>query len=274
MSLKGYIQKNKKRLRKRRKLIVFLCILSILGLTTSTYAWFTVNTFAGVQDFELQISTGDDLRVSMDNHGSDIEQYTHVITNDMLDSYLRKNYNKSLADVILDPVTTNNGRSFTYQNGSKADPNGEESYFEFECYFIATRDMHVHLTTEEGVDEDGKKIEGTRVSSESPAPKSDVVRANRISFDPADATGNAKTYEPNKGSQVTSLTTFDLPNGSMTYNDSNNLFSLEKLTPKKVTVRLWLEGEDPECVNRIQGSNLHVRLAFVGIRNGQTTPMG
>lgn len=272
MSLKSYIQKNRKRLRKRKKLIVFLCIISILGLTTSTYAWFTVNTFAGVQDFELKISTGDDLRVSMDNHGSDIEQYTHVITNDMLDSYLRKNYNKTLKDIILDPVTTNNGRNFTYQNGTKADPNGEESYFEFECYFIATKDMHVHLTTEEGVDEDGTKIEGTSVTSDSPAPKNDVVRANRIAFDPDG--GNVKTYEPNKGSQVTSLSTFDLPSGSMNYGDSNNLFSLNKLTPKKVAVRLWLEGEDPECVNRIQNSDLTVRLTFVGIKNGQSSPIG
>lgn len=272
MSLKSYFDKTRKRLRKRKKLIVFLCIISILGLTTSTYAWFTVNTFAGVQDFELNISTGEDLRVSMDNHGSDIEKYTHVITNDMINSYLRKNYNKTLEDVILDPVTSNNGKTFTYQNGSAAEANGDESYFEFECYFIATKAMHVHLTSEDGVDEDGEKIEGTKVSSDSPAPQNDVIRANRVSFEAAGDTSNAKTYEPNKGSQVTSLSTFDLPSGTMNYTDSNNLFHLEKLTPRKVTVRLWLEGEDPECVNRIQGSELSVRLAFVGIKDGQSAP--
>ena len=62
-----------------------------------------LNTFVGVQDFELDISTGDDLRVSMDNLGSDISKYTHVITNEMLNSYLRKNYNTTLKDIILDP---------------------------------------------------------------------------------------------------------------------------------------------------------------------------
>ncbi|MCR5653059.1 MAG: hypothetical protein K6F88_04585 [Ruminococcus sp.] len=272
MSFKNYIQKYRKRLRKRKSLIVFLSIISILGLTTATYAWFTVNTFAGIQDFELKISTGEDLRVSMDNHGSDIDLYTHVITNDMINSYLRKNYNKTIEDIVLDPVTSNNGKTFAYQNGTAAEPNDTDSYFEFECYFIATKDMHVHLTTEEGVDENNNKIEGTDVSSDSPAPKNDVVRANRISFAADGDSGNAKTYEPNKGSQVTSLSTFDLPSGTMTYNDSNNLFSLEKLTPKKVTVRLWLEGEDPECVNRIQGADLKVRLAFVGIKNGSNTP--
>ena len=270
MSFKNYVKKYRKRLRKRRSLIIFLSIISILGLTTATYAWFTVNTFAGVKDFELKISTADDLRVSMENHGSDINQYTHVLTNEMINSYLRKNYNKTLDDILLYDVTTNNGKSLTHRNGSEAKPN--EDYFEFECYFIATKDMHVHLTTEEGVDEDNEKIEGTKVSSDSPSPQNDVVRANRISFAADGDSSNAKTYEPNKGSQVTSLSTFDLPSGDMTYNDSNNLFSLEKLTPRKVTVRLWLEGEDPECVNRIQAANLKVRLAFVGIKNGSNTP--
>ncbi|MBQ5347958.1 MAG: hypothetical protein IIU39_07905 [Ruminococcus sp.] len=269
MSLKSYINKNRKRLRKRKSLIVFLSIISILGLTTATYAWFTVNTFAGVQDFELQISTADDLRVSMENHGSDIEKYTHVITNDMINSYLRKNYNLTMKDILLDPVTTNNGKNFSYQNGSKAKPNDKTgSYFEFECYFIATRAMNVHLSNE-GI-EDGKKVVGTKVTSSSPSPLNDVVKANRIAFDPDGS--SVKTYEPNKGRSVTSLSTFDLPSGTMNYNSSNNLFPLEKLTPKKVAVRLWLEGEDPECDNDIQRSELKVRLSFAGIREGQTAP--
>jgi hypothetical protein len=239
-------------------------------LVTSTYAWFTVNTFAGVQDFELQISTADDLRVSMDNHGSDIDKYTHFITNDMINSYLRKNYNLTLEDILLDPVTTNDGKTFTFQNGAKTTPNLKEgSYFEFECYFIATRAMGVHLSTE-GIDEEGNKADGTKVTSKSPAPMNDVVKANRIAFDPDG--GSVNTYEPNKGSAVTRLSTFDLPSGTMTYNSSNKLFELDKLTPKKVAIRLWLEGEDPECDNDIQRSELKVRLSFAGVRDGQNTP--
>lgn len=272
MSIKTYLNKGRQSLRKRKRLIVFISILSILGLTSATYAWFTVNTFAGVQMFELQISTGDDLRVSMENHGSDIDQYTHVITNDMINSYLQRNYNTSMDNIILDPVTSTDGKTFTYQDGTRVDPNGEESYLEFECYFIATRDMHVHLTTE-AADENGRQTGttgGTEVSTTSPAPQSDVVRACRIDFE---GEGNAvKTYEPNKSGQSTSLTTFDLPTGTMNYTDDNNLFTLQKLTPKKVTMRLWLEGEDPECDNDIQRANLEVKLSFVGIRNGSNVP--
>lgn len=272
MSLKTYFVNCHKKLKKRKRLIVFLSILAILGLTTATYAWFTVNTFAGVQDFELQVSTGDDLRVSMENHGSDIDQYTHVITNDMINSYLRSKYNKTIDDIILDPVTTNDGKTFAYQDGTRVEANGDESYFEFECYFIATRDMHVHLTTE-AADENGRQSGasgGTEVSSESPAPQNDVVRACRIGFEGEN--NPVKTFEPNKNGQSTSLSTFDLPSGDMNYSDDNSLFTLDKLTPKKVTVRLWLEGEDPECDNDIQRANLKVKLSFVGIRNGSNTP--
>ena len=270
--IKTYFAKSRIRLKKRKRLIAFLSILAVLGLTTATFAWFTVNTFAGVQLFELQISTGDDLRVSMENHGANIDQYTHVITNDMLNSYMRSKYNKTIDNIILDPVPTTDGKTFTYQNGTRVNANEDESYFEFECYFIATRNMHVHLTTE-NADENGRQTGssgGTTVTTSSPAPQSDVVRACRIDFE---GEGNSvKTYEPNKSGQSTSLQTFDLPSGAMTYSDENNLFTLEKMTPKKVTVRLWLEGEDPECDNDIQRANLQVKLAFVGIREGSDTP--
>ena len=257
MSFKAYIKKNKKKLRKRRHLIVFLSVLAILGMSTATFAWFTVNTMAGIEDFELRISLGEDLRVSMDNHGSDIEQYVKVITNPMIDSYLRKD-NTKLDDVILNPVTSNNGSSFSFQNGASAKKNTD--YLEFECYFIATRDMWVHLSTE-GFEDGGKKITGTKVSTTSPAPQSDVVRAMRMDFQTA---SDLATYEPNKGNPVTRLSTFDLPSGTMSYNNSNRLFHLEKLTPTKTTIRLWVEGEDPECDNDIKGANLSVQLSFIG----------
>ena len=259
MSLKTYLIKNKKRLRKRKRLIAFLSILAVLGLSTATFAWFTVNTFAGVSDFELKISTGEELRVSMEAHGSDIDRYVYEITNDMINSHLRK-YDTSLDDMMLHPVTTTDGSKFTYQYGGEAEPNDNASYLEVECYFIATKEMWVHLTTERGSEDSADS--GTAVSTSSPAPQSDITSAIRIDFETAD--DGVKTWEPNKGSQVTSLTTFDLPSGDMVYNDDNNLFHLEKLTPKKVTFRLWMEGEDPECDNDVMGANLTVRMSFVG----------
>ena len=66
--------------KQRKRLIIFIALITVLSMVTSTVAWFTVNTFAGVQVFELHISTADDLRVAMENLGPDITKYTHVIT--------------------------------------------------------------------------------------------------------------------------------------------------------------------------------------------------
>ena len=243
----------------RRRLIVFIAIITLLSMTTSTVAWFTVNTFAGVQLFELNISTGEDLRVSMENHGSDIEQYTHVITNDMINTYLGR-YNTNLRDLIIALVTTTNGNTFTFQNGTVVEENKRGTYLEFKCWFIGTTDMYVHLTTE-GVAQDGTRdVDGTKVSTTSPSPQSDIIRAIRIGFNSDN--GNV-TWEPNKAGQSTSLPTFDLPGGTMVYNDSNRLFHLDALTPKQVTVCIWMEGEDPECDNDVQGAELSAQLSFV-----------
>jgi len=49
----------------------------------------------------------------------------------------------------------------------------------------------------------------------------------------------------------------------MDYNNSNQLFHLDKLTPKEVTVTVWMEGEDPECDNDVQGAQLTAQMSFI-----------
>lgn len=243
----------------RKRLIVFIALITLLSMTTSTVAWFTVNTFAGVQLFELNISTGEDLRVSMENHGSDINQYTHVITNEMINTYLGR-YNTTLNDMLLAPVTTSDGSRFTFQNGTVVEENKRGTYLQFKCWFIGTTDMYVHLTTEGIANDENNGVDTTKVSTTSPAPQSDIVSAIRFGFM---SDNGAKTWEPNRTSQITSLTTFDLPSGRMVYENSNQLFHLDALTPKEVTVTVWMEGEDPECDNDVQGANLTAQLSFV-----------
>lgn len=177
----------------------------------------------------------------------------------MIDDYLKK-HGSSLEDTVLDPVTTREGTEFTNQRGTVREPN-KHSYLEFECYFIATEEMWVHLTTEStkaGADD------GTKVSTESTGAKADVVNCARVDFT-AEGTGNGTTiYEPNRSTPVNGQTTFDLPSGSMVYSNNTRLFHLNQLEPVKVTVRLWIEGNDPECDDDVQDAQLSVQLGFVG----------
>ena len=84
--LVSYINDRRRILRRRKRLIISLSLLAIMGLSTATYAWFTVNTFAGIEDFEVKISTGEELLVGMEDYGTDLSKYTHTITNEMINS--------------------------------------------------------------------------------------------------------------------------------------------------------------------------------------------
>lgn len=250
------LNERQRSLKKRKRLIAFLSIITVLGLLTSSYAWFSVNTFAGVDTLDLHISVSAQLKVSMENHGTDLSKYVKVITNEMVDGYLSK-YDTSIADTLLDPVTTTDGRTFTNKSGAEREPNNR-SYLEFECYFIATEDMWVHLTTE---DSEINGVDGTAVTSSDNLPKAEVVQCTRVGFS---TDTEMAVYEPNKATQINSLTTFDLPAGQMVYSNSTRLFHLDQLTPTKVTIRLWIDGEDPQCDDDVQEADLSVQLGFIG----------
>ncbi|MBR1482489.1 MAG: hypothetical protein IJ598_05915 [Ruminococcus sp.] len=244
----------------RKRLIVFIAIITLLSMTTSTVAWFTINTFAGVDSLDIHISVAAQLKVAMHDYGTDLSRYGKVITNEMIDEFLAGD-NTRLEDIILDPVTTSDGVRFTNKGGTQRERN-KRSFLEFDCYFIATEDMWVHLTTE---DADEQRDTGTRVTSDSPSPQNEVTDCSRVGFT-TDSNGTA-CFENNKGAAVTSLSTFDLPSGTMVYSDNTRLFHLDEMTPKKVTVRLWIEGEDPQCDDDVQDADLQVRMSFVGCDN-------
>ncbi len=248
---------NKAQLRIKRKTTFMLCVIALLVLITSTLAWFTLSSFASVENIQMDITTGVELRVDMENHGSDIELYKKTITNEMINSYLRTNGNYSLADQLLDPVTTRNGIAFESEQGATRTA-GANTFLEFDCYFISSKDMWVHLSSD-----DANDMEGTAVTTTETGLKAEVIQAVRVGFE-EDGANPAAIYEPNKvGSAVNGQTTFDLA-VPMNYTNDTRLFHLTALEPKKVTIRVWAEGNDPQCDDDVQRSNLTVKLLFSG----------
>lgn len=248
---------NKAQVRIKRKTTMLLGVIALLVLVTSTLAWFTLNSFASVENIQMDITTGVDLRVDMVNHGSDIELYKKTITNEMIDSYLANNSSYRLADQLLDPVTTSNGISFEGEHGATRVA-GETSFLEFECYFISSKDMWVHLSSD-----DANDMEGTSVTTTETGLKAEVIESVRVSFE-EEGQSPAAIYEPNKaGGAVNGQSTFDL-SVPMRYTPDNRLFFLNEFEPKKVTIRVWAEGNDPQCDDDVQSSNLTVNLLFSG----------
>lgn len=245
-------------IRVRRKTSWVLLLVSFMSLVLVTFSWFTISTLANVEKLQMEIGTAPDLRISTENHGSNWDSYLKTVTGAMIDKELTDRFNTTMNDQVLDPVTTSNGRTFFSQHGNPQECN-ENTFLEFDLYLIANKDLNVHLTSR---GEDGTNgIKGTSVSTREVGDKADVVRAVRFSF--TNENGQTVIWEPNKGTAVANQRTFDFTN-PMVYDNSNQICSLKKLQPQKVTVRVWFEGEDPECVNRIQEATMEAILTFGG----------
>lgn len=258
---------NKMQSRVKRKTTLLVAIIAILILVTGTMAWFTLNSFSSIENLTMEITTGVDLRVDIENHGNDIKQYKKVITNAMVNQYLasQSGSDKSLTNLRLDPLTTPNGMPpFKLEKGATKEANST-SYLEYKVWFIASRDMWVHLSSDTATVE-GTTTGTTKVSTSSTGAQANIVRAVRISYE---ADGNAVIYEPNKGSAVAGQTTFDVPT-PMSYSNDTRLFHLNELEPKLVTIRVWAEGNDPECNDDVQQANLQVEMLFSGTDDNNT----
>ena len=247
-------QKYKSRV--KLKTAVLLLLFALLSLATATLAWFTLNTFSAVDNLEMTVTTGADLRLAIEDLGTDISKYYKVLTNEMVNQYLRSSETE-INKVLLDPLTSSDGiKLFTQKNAQRAGNTG--GYLEFPIYFIASKEMYVHLTTE-GIED--QNMPGTSVTTTETGIKADVVNAVRVSFEPVDDT--TKIYEPNKGTPVANQSTFDISK-PMNYSNGTRIVHLDKLSPKRVMVRVWIEGEDPQCDDDIQNAQLTVALTFNG----------
>lgn len=64
---------------KRKRLIIFITVITLLSTVTTTVAWFSVNTFAGVDNLNLSISVSAQLKVGMENYGTEIDELNYVL---------------------------------------------------------------------------------------------------------------------------------------------------------------------------------------------------
>jgi len=239
----------------KRRTTFLLTIIAMLVLITSTLAWFTLSNFAAVNDINLKISTAPELFLDIENRGTDTSLWKKTLTNDMVNTYLTSVNAPKLSDQLLDPVTSSDGISFKSQSGSARTANST-SFVEFKVWFLATKEMYVHLSGQT-VQVEGQNATTSCTTTDTGA-KADIIKAVRVSFEDS---GSAAIWEPNQGTAVAGQTTFDV---SSTFNNSTRLFHLDAMTPKQITFRIWAEGNDPECDNDVQSSNLTIQMLFGG----------
>ena len=89
---------------KRKCLIIFITVITLLSMVTTTVAWFSVNTFAGVDNLNLSISVSAQLKVGMENYSTEIDGLDYVLARKVFRkfealnlSYIRDEIDGSLA---------------------------------------------------------------------------------------------------------------------------------------------------------------------------------
>ncbi|MBE6737618.1 MAG: hypothetical protein E7566_03050 [Ruminococcaceae bacterium] len=240
----------------RTRLSVFLLILLLISMVTTTFAWFTISSISSVHNMEITIGTGVQLLISDENHGDVLAEYTNAVTEVEINKQLAV-YDTSMDDMELDPLTSSDGVNLFTEHGNIPVEANKNTFLEFELFFIATEDMWVHLTPNES--EPGAE-DGTMVFTSSTGVQADIVNCVRVSFTDEEA-GTTVIYEPNKGTMVADQNTFDLTGN---FSNATRLFHLDPLSPKNITVRIWIEGEDPQCDDDVQKANLQMQFNFEG----------
>lgn len=295
-----------RKLKTKAKASLTLLLVAIISISTATYAWFTLSNSASVQSMEVRVGTSIVLKVDTIYHAT-IDDYKPTLTTADVNAALTTNLKYSLADIRLWPLTSGKGVThYTESTNSVAGQlglgvTGESRYFlELPLWFMANEDMNVYLNGDPAPNLTADEADGTKIFSKAPdnsAAQTPVEASARVAFI-AYADGQTSTtvekwsiYEPNKtqdtplmdnartdagtATQATFVTLGDnAGTGTGNGTDAPVLFRLTKDTPKRVVVRLWIEGQDPQCVNGngtgtdkntdIEKAKLIARLRFCG----------
>lgn len=268
-------KKTNGRSRDLRKLIILTCTC-VLMLGSATYAWFSVSNTPRVENLALVAGTMGNLKISDTSAGT----YSDVI--DLANAASGGN----MGSVILNPSTTTDGVTFlapVYTENAVTGTAGIAAA-ELKTKYIYEKEFYLKAEVEEGGNNrtfdifflaNGSKG-GTYISNKT-AGTDKAASAIRVSLTTGDRT---VIYEPNADRHVTGnaaenrLTSDYGGYGTIkqnvdksfvggTDNHSVRLFSVKGNTPTKVTMRIWLEGTDTDCVNEVSLNDVIGQIQFV-----------
>ena len=273
--------------KKTKKIItaVATMILSMLLLVSVTYAWFTLTNKPKIEGFMLKVGTTGKLEIATEN--TDSKYGTSIEFDD-------------IENMCLKPLTTLNGQEF--YKPSARDPEGvvtnvskisESDLLEItnkntaEGGYIIKKTFYLKATTESKNQEVGIKllagskngdvISGTYINNKNDNNGKKGSASVRVGITCGSTT---KVLEPCSDVSVGTASQFKLdgwnnletikhtstgkfePNGKTTQDKTDDLFKIKANEGTLVTMYIWLEGADKDCVNEIQGSEIEYSFQF------------
>lgn len=251
-------EEEKQDLRHRLATTLLLVLFALVAIAMATFAWFSIADHAKARSFALTANAGNALRFDLDAH-DDFNQYVSTLGFDQISARISAENGVDIDTSKLQPVTTSDGQSFTYEDGSAAQAQ-TGAFLELTLHFISHEDVVVRLTGEAGSNGEA----GTAFTSNVQG----LPEAMRMSFT---CDGRTWVYNPNMGATASGsgqMATFGIvPGGS---SEAANMFSLVADTDKPTIVRIWLEGTDPNCTNMVKGADYSVSMRFEGIEQQES----
>lgn len=112
------------KVQRKLTIIIVMVLLTVVALGTSTYAWFTLNNIAKVDQIEMGITSGVGIDLSLDKKN----WYSELSSEEL----------KSVTEgVKFDAVTSLNGETFATMDNNAVQV-ADKKYIEFTMYFRAT----------------------------------------------------------------------------------------------------------------------------------------
>lgn len=260
--------------------IVMMSLICIMLLSAATYAWFTLSNTAKVANMTLTVGNVTGLQIAEDTgsgagtYGASID-YTGKIKGKFLPATTLD------GKAMLEPVYNDEGAvSSTKAATKKLDKNttsdGTEGYYYETSFYLKALGANASVKLKDGTGLDGTGVAtgdeaGTYVL-ESASKDHLGCAAIRISLSNSSET---LVYEPNNGISVSTGTratdsrtskdpvaTTSLQKNDGSFTSQSQKLTLVANTDTKITMRMWIEGSDVQCVNEIAANELAAQLQF------------
>ena len=261
-----------KEVQKKILLAGMVAVFAFLVTIGSTYAWFTIVNENSVEAVSVNVQAQQSLLIMMDDdeaHGGEglnltddavyLNNPANYVTN-LTNAIISAKYD--FESIVLEPVTSLTGRTMTWRDTTTNGVAGR--YVEFKVWVLSQTDT-VNVAVENLA----------LTANNTPASKDYVKQAARLSFD--DAVGNPviygldKDYLFNDGIGLNSGVAagiaayhgiyYTTEVGGAVANEStealgsaSTAFSLSAGVPKRITIRIWVEGWDEECTNNLSAA--------------------
>lgn len=132
------------KVQRKLTIVIVMVLLTIVALGTSTYAWFTLNNIAKVDQIEMGITSGVGIDLSLDKN----TDWTQKVWKSKLEN---SDFNEYIKDVEFDAVTSSNGRDFSLIEANKNVTKSDNKFIELKVYFRASNVVNFADTKQAGI---------------------------------------------------------------------------------------------------------------------------